>query len=95
MNRSGLNTDELKNAITIIKENADYIEIAGFCTHLAGAESVSNHVRIQSQLKKYRKMLANLEANDIDMMIFASVTPDAKLPNSACILQTKLGITNK
>lgn len=37
---------------------------------------------------------ANLEPNDIDMIIFASVTPDVKLPNSACILQVKLGITN-
>ncbi|MBT3586342.1 MAG: ketoacyl-ACP synthase III [Halobacteriovoraceae bacterium] len=37
---------------------------------------------------------ANLEPNDIDMILFASVTPDAKLPNSACILQVKLGITN-
>ncbi len=38
---------------------------------------------------------ANLEPNDIDMIIFASVTPDVKLPNSACILQVKLGITNQ
>jgi 3-oxoacyl-[acyl-carrier-protein] synthase-3 len=37
---------------------------------------------------------ANLEPNDIDMIIFASVTPDVKLPNSACILQVKLGMTN-
>src|SRR5690606_2177312 len=37
---------------------------------------------------------ANLEPNDIDMIIFASVTPDFKLPNSACVLQQKLGITN-
>lgn len=37
---------------------------------------------------------AGLEPNDIDMIIFASVTPDVKLPNSACILQVKLGITN-
>lgn len=37
---------------------------------------------------------ASLEANDIDMIIFASVTPDVKLPNSACILQVKLGMTN-
>ena len=33
---------------------------------------------------------ANLEPNDIDMIIFASVTPDVKLPNSACILQGSL-----
>lgn len=38
---------------------------------------------------------AKLEPNDIDMIIFASVTPDMKLPNSASILQTKLGITNR
>lgn len=37
---------------------------------------------------------ANLLPNDIDMIIFASVTPDVKLPNSACILQVKLGMTN-
>ncbi len=38
---------------------------------------------------------ADLEPNDIDMIIFASVTPDYRLPNTACILQQKLGITNK
>lgn len=37
---------------------------------------------------------SNLQPNDIDFIIFASVTPDVKLPNSACILQVKLGITN-
>ena len=37
---------------------------------------------------------ANLQPNDIDFIIFASVTPDVKLPNSACILQVKLGMTN-
>ena len=65
MNRSGLNIDELNQAIAIIKENIEHIELAGFCTHLAGAESVSNHLRIQNQLKKYKKMLMTLEANEL------------------------------
>lgn len=38
---------------------------------------------------------ANLEPEDLDMILFASVTPDMKLPNSASILQTKLGIKNQ
>jgi 3-oxoacyl-[acyl-carrier-protein] synthase-3 len=38
---------------------------------------------------------ANLTPNDIDMIFFASVTPDVKIPNSASILQVKLGITNQ
>jgi alanine racemase len=66
MNRSGLNIDELSNAIYIIKENIEYIEISGFCTHLAGAESVSNHYRIQNQLKRYKKMLSILVANNLN-----------------------------
>jgi 3-oxoacyl-[acyl-carrier-protein] synthase-3 len=37
---------------------------------------------------------ANLNPNDIDMILFATLTPDAKLPNTASILQVKLGITN-
>jgi len=65
MNRSGLNMDELEHAISKIKENANNIELVGFCTHLAGAESVSNHLRIQNQLKKYKKMLTVLEANEL------------------------------
>jgi len=38
---------------------------------------------------------AGLEPNDIDMIIFASVNPDYKLPNTASVVQQKLGITNK
>ena len=65
MNRSGLDMDDLNRAISIIKENEEYINVVGFCTHLAGAESISNHPRIQKQLKKYHKMLSVLETNDI------------------------------
>lgn len=36
-----------------------------------------------------------LKPNNIDMILFASVTPDQKMPNSASILQRKLGITNQ
>ncbi len=66
MNRSGLESDELNEAINLIKENEDYLKVAGFCTHLAGAESISNHPRIQKQLKKYQKMLTVLETAGID-----------------------------
>lgn len=38
---------------------------------------------------------ANMQPDDIDMILFGSVTPDYKLPNSASVLQQKLGMTNK
>jgi alanine racemase len=65
MNRSGLDFKELDCVIDIIKKKNSYIEIAGFCTHLAGAESISNYFRIQKQLQKYNEMFANFEANDL------------------------------
>lgn len=65
MNRSGLSEEELKQAISLIKDNEEYINLVGFCTHLAGAESISNHSRITRQLKNYHKMLNILEANNL------------------------------
>ena len=38
--------------------------------------------------------VAELEPNDIDCILFCTSTPDFPLPNTACILQTKLGIDN-
>lgn len=66
MNRSGLEVNELNEAIAIIIANQDYLNVSGFCTHLAGAESISNHPRIQKQLKKYQKMLSVLEGAGIN-----------------------------
>ncbi len=38
---------------------------------------------------------SGFDANSIDMILFATLTPDWKFPSSACILQRKLGMTNK
>lgn len=38
---------------------------------------------------------AGLEPNDIDMILLGTVYPDYKIPNTASVLQTKLGITNQ
>ena len=65
MNRSGLNKEEFEKAISIINENPDTFIIKGFCTHLAGAESISNYKRIIDQLEKYKKLLQILEHNNI------------------------------
>ena len=37
---------------------------------------------------------ANLTPNDIDLILFSATIPDHFFPNSACMLQNKLGITN-
>ncbi len=35
---------------------------------------------------------ANIQANDIDLIIFATTTPDRIFPSTACLLQQRLGI---
>ncbi len=37
---------------------------------------------------------ANLDAKDIDLILFATVSPDTFMPTAACILQQKLGAGN-
>lgn len=37
---------------------------------------------------------ANLTPNDIDFIIFSTTMPDMMFPNTGCLLQHKLGITN-
>lgn len=67
MNRTGLRQDELEEAIEILKNNSNDFEIKGFCTHLAGAESISNFMRIKIQIKRYRKLLKILDSHNIQV----------------------------
>ncbi len=62
MNRSGLILPDLQKATDFIQGNHSYIEVVGFCTHLAGAESITNHLRIQKQLKKFQKFYSMVES---------------------------------
>ncbi len=61
MNRTGLENSEIEEAVRLIKSNKDYLQVDGICTHYAGAESVSNHVRVTRQIKNFKKLNAQLE----------------------------------
>ncbi len=61
MNRTGLNQHDLQKAISVLKQNKENFHIRGICTHFAGAESISNHVRIQNQFKLYKELVSYLD----------------------------------
>jgi alanine racemase len=65
MNRTGLEPEELRQAVEIIKRNSDHIEIAGVCTHFAGAESISNYVRVRRQIDIFKKECEYLSAQGL------------------------------
>jgi alanine racemase len=57
MNRTGLNHDSLEEVWPLLEKYRDSFNLVGICTHLAGAESIANHVRIQRQIKRFRVMV--------------------------------------
>ncbi|MBI9065346.1 MAG: alanine racemase [Marinilabiliaceae bacterium] len=65
MNRSGLNKEELEEALDCIDRYRDRFEVKGLCSHMAGPESVSNYLRIQEQLEKYKQLYGLLKNRHI------------------------------
>lgn len=65
MNRTGLNEEELGEAVGLIKENSAYLSIDGLCTHYAGAENISNHMRVTRQIKNFKTLCTRLEEEGI------------------------------
>ena len=62
--------------------------------HYAGADMQSSDLAVEAA--KRALDMAQLAANDIDLIILATSTPDffGGFPSTACVVQRKLGITN-
>lgn len=53
--RTGFEWDEKEKLAKILKENAPFVSLEGLCTHYAGAESISNYVRVKQQIDNYNE----------------------------------------
>lgn len=67
MNRTGFEEESLEQVIHLIRQSQEHLLLEGLCTHFAGAESITNYIRIQDQIqlfKKYERLFkeAGLEA---------------------------------
>ncbi len=60
--------------------------------HVAAEGEFTSDLALQASLKAIEA--AGLAANDIELIIVATTSPDQLFPSTACILQDKLGITN-
>jgi alanine racemase len=63
--RTGFEWDDREWLAKILKENTAFLELKGFCTHYAGAESISNYVRVRRQIKEYKKFRKWFTTNDL------------------------------
>lgn len=65
LNRTGLTMEELPGAVEIL-QGSHGVSVAGVCTHYAGAETVSNYLRIRKQIAVFRERCEWIEAKGID-----------------------------
>ncbi len=61
--------------------------------HFAAKDELTSDLALQASLRAIES--AGIEANDIDLVIVATTSPDQIFPSTACILQDKLGIRNR
>lgn len=61
--------------------------------HIAADNEFTSDLALQASLRAIES--AGISADEIDLVIVATTTPDQVFPSSACILQDKLGIRNR
>lgn len=69
-NKTGFNFIQLRDVAAILKDNWENLEFKGLCTHYAGAESISNYLRIMNQLKTFKKICRFFEESGLKPQIF-------------------------
>lgn len=66
MNRTGIAEKSVSELISTLQENIVHLEIKGYCTHFAGAESIANYYRIKKQLAKFKRLTAKFKRHDLN-----------------------------
>ncbi|WP_299001415.1 alanine racemase [uncultured Tenacibaculum sp.] len=80
MNRTGFVLKDIAKVLAYVQENLEYLVVKGICSHLAGAESISNYKRITDQQKKFRKAINKINQHEF-------LTPDFHLASSAASIR--------
>ena len=62
MNRTGFTEDAFPALLTEIERGGAHVKVEGLCTHFAGAESITNHVRVRAQLRRFRQLSRDLRS---------------------------------
>ncbi|MCA9002864.1 MAG: alanine racemase, partial [Planctomycetes bacterium] len=60
--RTGLSEQALSEAVSLVRKHPDHLKIVGLCTHLAGAESFANYLRVTEQIRVFEARAEQLKA---------------------------------
>jgi alanine racemase len=61
MNRTGFKLEECKDLFLFLETNQVHVQVKGVCSHLAGAESIENHQRIEKQIERFENLQKELK----------------------------------
>jgi len=56
MNRTGFKDFELPEIAALLKDHKECLSFEGLCTHFAGAESITNYVRVKNQRRHFKRV---------------------------------------
>lgn len=77
--RTGFDWDQREKVSTLLLENHSHISIEGLCTHYAGAESVSNFVRVKNQIARYHEFKDFFNSKEIEFKTYHTACSAATL----------------
>jgi alanine racemase len=66
LNRTGFLNEDLKQLFEILKKHINIVKVKGLCSHLAGAENLSNDLRIKHQIENFKSTRNLFDANSSD-----------------------------
>ena len=91
--RTGFEWKEIEFLADVLVSHKDQLELAGLCTHYAGAESIANYVRIQNQIKMYNKFKSWFDGHGIKFGLYHSACSAASLSYPETIMDmVRIGI---
>lgn len=65
LNRTGFSSKELKRVVDVINVNQNDLLIEGVCSHLGGAENISNYLRIKKQISSFNRQIRWLNKKEV------------------------------
>lgn len=93
LNRTGFDEISILKLVKLIEKYSDTLVIEGICTHLAGAESVANYLRIKKQIKRFNKHYKWLLKQGVNPKIRHTACSAAAMSYPAtCMDMVRIGI---
>ncbi len=77
--RTGFDWKDRKKLTELLLSNLDHILLEGLCTHYAGAESVSNYVRVKNQIEVFGAFRKYLNAEGLGFLRYHTACSAASL----------------